>query len=131
MIPETTKQLLLDAIRRFNEGLRDTPEWREWEQQESHKYAIEYEGRRYPVKKIVSMATNTPVSSFSGGTEANGFVEKLGFRVVQIRQPNDVDLSLQGLLERSLVEYQRGRSQGAFGSSHPVWKIFAELKKAI
>ena len=64
MIPDTTKDSLIDALRRFDEDLRDTHEWRGWEQQESYKYAIEHEGRRYPVKQIVSWATNTPVSSF-------------------------------------------------------------------
>jgi hypothetical protein len=131
MIPETTKDSLLDAIRRFDEDLRETEEWRNWEQQESHKYAIENDRRCYPVKKIVAMATTAPVSSFSGGTEANRFVEKLGFRIVQLRRDEHVEQSLQRLLEQSLIEYQRGRNQGPFGSGHPVWRIFADLKKVI
>jgi 5-methylcytosine-specific restriction enzyme B len=83
------------------------------------------------VKRIISLATNAPVSSFSGGTEANEFVEKLGLRVVQLRQSGGVEPSLQSLLEQSLVEYHRGRSQGIFGSGHTVWRLFADLKKAI
>jgi len=60
MIPETTRNSVLQATERFDKELRDSQEWRDWERQESHKYAIEHEGRRYPVKKIVSIATNTP-----------------------------------------------------------------------
>ncbi len=131
MLPDTTKELVVDALRRFDEEFRGASEWTNWEQYESHKYAIEYEGRRYPVKQIVSLATSVPVSSFSGGIEANGFVEKLGFRVVQLRSTDEVELSLQKLLEQSLVEYQSGRSAGAFGSNHPVWKTFTKLKKKI
>src|ERR1039458_4049343 len=46
MIPETTKDSLLDAIRRFDEDLRDAPEWEDWERQESHKYAIDRKSTR-------------------------------------------------------------------------------------
>jgi hypothetical protein len=45
MIPDITKVSLLDATGRFDEDLRDTQECGDWEQQESHKYAIEHEGR--------------------------------------------------------------------------------------
>jgi 5-methylcytosine-specific restriction enzyme B len=131
MIPETTRNSVLEATERFDKELRDSQEWKDWERQESHKYAIAHEGRRYPVKKIVSIATNTPVSSFSGGAEANGFIEKLGFQVVELRGPKPVGLSLQSLLERILSEYLRARSQGSFGGSHPVWQKFTDLKRAI
>lgn len=131
MLPETTRESVVNALRRFDEEFRGASEWANWEQYESHKYAIEYEGRRYPVKQIVSLATSVPVSSFSGGVEANAFIETLGFRVVPLRSIDEVEFSLQKVLEQSLVEYQGGRSEGSFGSSHPVWKTFTKLKKGI
>jgi hypothetical protein len=81
MIPDTTREALVEAMERFDRELRDNPEWIDWEGKEFHKFAIEHNGRRYPVKKIVSLATNTPVSSFSGGDEANGFVQKFGLSI--------------------------------------------------
>ena len=50
---------------------------------------------------------------------------------MQLRSTGEAELSLQKLLEQSLVEHQSGRSEGNFGTSHPVWKTFTKLKKAI
>ena len=105
MIPETTREALVNAIDRFDRELRDSPEWKDWEQRESHRYAIDQNGQLYPVKQIVSMATDTPVARFSGGSEANSFVEKLGFKVMGIRQLERGELSWQRLLEQILSEY--------------------------
>jgi hypothetical protein len=131
MIPETTREAVLEAIERFDRGLRDSPEWVNWEQKESHKYAIEQGGHRYPVKKIVSIATNTPVGSFSGGDEANTFVTKLGFPVVPLRESAQAETSIQSLLEQILSQYLPARSGGGFGKSHPIWQAFVRLKNAV
>jgi hypothetical protein len=78
-IPETTAQALHEAMDRFDKELRNTTVWERWEQDETHRYALEQDGKLYPVKQIVSMATGFPVGQFSGGDQANGFVEKYGF----------------------------------------------------
>ncbi len=83
-LPEVSHHVLLDALRRFDEELRPTPDWLEWEQGTRHKYAIEHDGRLYPVKQIVSLATGVPNSGFSGGDEANGYVTKRGLKVVSL-----------------------------------------------
>ena len=57
-------------MRRFDIELRNMPDWDDWEQNRAHRYAIEYQGQRYPVKQIISMATGMPVSDFSGGRAA-------------------------------------------------------------
>lgn len=54
-------------------------------------YAIEHEGRRYPVKQIVSIATGAPVGSFSGGKsggQANRYAQERGFTVVPLHGRN-------------------------------------------
>src|SRR6185312_6202978 len=61
---------LLNAMREFDRRLRITADWASWELNQAFKYAIELEGRRYPVKKIVSLATGAPVDQFSGGAGA-------------------------------------------------------------
>jgi len=76
---------------RFDRDLRATPDWADWEQNRAHRYAIEHDGRRYPVKQIVSLATASPVSDFSGGQaagDANQYISSRGFTVVELRRRN-------------------------------------------
>jgi len=78
---------LLNAMQEFDRRLRITADWASWELNQAFKYAIELEGRRYPVKKIVSLATGAPVDQFSGGEgagRANEMVERVGLRVVEL-----------------------------------------------
>lgn len=56
----------------------------------SDKYDLVINDRRYPPKEVISLAyryvndggKELPVSSFSGGKEANTFLERLGFSVI-------------------------------------------------
>jgi hypothetical protein len=131
MIPNTTRESMLEAMERFDRELRDSPEWANWEQKESHKYAIEQNSHRYPVKKIVSIATDTPVASFSGGDGANSYVEKLGFSIVPLRQATQAETSIQALLQQILSGYLAARSGDGFGKNHPIWQAFVRFKNAI
>src|SRR5215470_14083703 len=88
-IPHVSSEALRDAMGRFDRELRDTSDWADWEQNRAHRYAIGYAGRRYPVKQIISMATGTPVSDFSGGEaagDANQYVTSRGFAIVELRR---------------------------------------------
>lgn len=90
-IPPAPGENLREAIGRFDRELRDTPDWAGWEQNRAHLYAIEYEGKRYPVKQIISMATEIPVSDFSGSQaagDANHYVADRGFSIVELRRRN-------------------------------------------
>jgi hypothetical protein len=90
-IPPAPAENLREAIGRFDRELRDTPDWAGWEQNRAHLYAIEYEGKRYPVKQIISMATEIPVSDFSGSQaagDANHYVADRGFSIVELRRRN-------------------------------------------
>jgi hypothetical protein len=72
MIPEPSRQALLQAMQRFDADLRDTPAWASWpEQAGSHHWAISQDDRLYPVKQIIAMAT---------GQATSGLLEK-------VRQP--------------------------------------------
>ena len=91
MIPPVDRETLLAAMQRFDAELRTLPEWQGWEDKRSHLYAIEHEGKRYPVKQIISMATGEPVSEFSGGKsggQANRYAEERLFAVVPLRSRN-------------------------------------------
>lgn len=81
-IPSVTRQELLAAVEHFDAELRNSAEWADWEQYRNHKYAILHDGRRYPVKKIIRIATGIPALSFNGGYQANSYAIKRGFTVV-------------------------------------------------
>jgi len=90
-IPNVPTEALRDAMGRFDRDLRVTPESADWEQNRAHRYAIEHDGRRYPVKQVVSLATQLLVSDFSGGQaagDANQYVAARGFRIVELRRRN-------------------------------------------
>jgi hypothetical protein len=76
---------------RFDQDQRGRSDWTGWEKNRAHRYAIEHDGRRYPVKQIVSMATGMPVSEFSSGQaagDANQYVASRGFGMVELRRRN-------------------------------------------
>lgn len=131
MIPDATRENMVEAMERFDRDLRESQEWANWEERDSHKFAIEHAGQKYPVKKLVSLATGTPVSSFSSGDEANSFVRKLGFQVSPLRSDVTEEASLQALFEQILTQYLPAKSGGGFGGGHPLWKTFTKLKNAL
>ena len=118
-------------MERFDRDLRNSPEWQGWQQNESHKYAIAHNGRRYPVKKVISLATDTPVSGFSGGDESNTFLGRLGFQIAPVGDSVRNAHSIGVILEQILAEYRRARSEGGFGGNHPIWQAFVRLKNEI
>jgi hypothetical protein len=48
-IPEVSREELLKAIEKFDQELRDSPDFADWQNKLNYRYAIDYEGRRYPV----------------------------------------------------------------------------------
>src|SRR5215204_1145658 len=91
-IPETSRQAMYEAIRRFDNGER-SPQWREsragWRGNANHKYAILHDGRQYPVKEIIRLAVHASTGDwgpeFSGGrAAANRYVQKLDFEIVSL-----------------------------------------------
>ncbi len=85
MQPKLSHATILAALRTFDSSLRETSAWSDWEGRKSHKYAIQHEGRNYPVKHIASMASGIPVSQFSGGRyHTNQVVEHCGYEVVSL-----------------------------------------------
>lgn len=72
------------ALRAFDEKLRDTAEWLGWENNKAQRHAIDFEGRLYPPKKIISLATGMPVSAFSGGPQSNSYLRALNFKITPL-----------------------------------------------
>lgn len=84
-IPASSQAAFLPAFTAFDQTLRNSSEWLKWEENANHQYAILHEGKRYPVKQLISMALKVPRYSFSGGNEANQYLRKLGFPVVRLQ----------------------------------------------
>ncbi len=132
MIPELPRGALLEAIENFDKELRTTKEWANWEQNHAHKYAIVHDGRRYPVKQIVHMATGADKNSFSGGDPANSYVQRKGFSTVPLRdESTGADgASIRGGLETILARYVPARANDTFGG-HKLWDTFKETQSAL
>jgi hypothetical protein len=78
-----------EALTRFDQEERASPKWQGWETRESYKYAIAKNGRLYPPKEIIALATGIATANFSGGAEANGYLRKHGFRIEALRLPTE------------------------------------------
>jgi len=78
-IPDVSRDDVVAAIALFDsKGI----EYR-WD---ANKFSLVFNGRPYPPKLIVSMATGLPVSAFSGGDgggAANPWLRRRGFDVVR------------------------------------------------
>jgi hypothetical protein len=128
-IPSCSREDLIRAMRKFDSDLRDSPDWTAWEDNNSHKFAILSEDRRYPVKQIIHMATGASRDTFSGGNEANSFVSERGLQVVPIRAASQS--SVRDGLETVLARYVAAREREQFGKMHPLWNTFAELERGL
>ncbi|MEN9935721.1 MAG: hypothetical protein RLZZ387_2300 [Chloroflexota bacterium] len=85
MLPRLSRSAVLAAIRQFDTELRATEAWAGWENNRAHRWAIEHEGQRYPVKQIAALASRLPTSAFSGGEALNTRVARLGFAIVALQ----------------------------------------------
>jgi hypothetical protein len=122
MIPDVDPAALLKALATFDNELRSTPQWKDWNLNRAHHYAIRHQGRLYPVKQIISLATGVPVQSFSGGDEANAFARKRDFDVVELTHDRDDSAAQDEVvseLRKVLEGYQAARAE-KFGSSNAV-----------
>jgi MoxR-like ATPase len=127
-IPDTSTEALQAAMNKFDSELRSMPLWERWQEDENYKYAIKRNGQLYPVKQIVSMATGVPVSGFSGGDQANGYVEKYGLTTVEIRPPvRGIRTNLQAVLSK----YKEVVGSEPFGKESSIWPIFGALQRSL
>ena len=78
---------VIKAMKEFDEKYRNEGRYKNFETNKKNKYAISYQGRLYPVKKIIELSTGRPVSTFSGGAgRPNDLIRSLGFDVINMRE---------------------------------------------
>jgi 5-methylcytosine-specific restriction enzyme MrcB-like protein len=124
MIPPATPEAIEEAMRRFDKELRDSSDWKNWEKNETFKHAIEANGRRYPVKQIIAIATGASRRTFSGGPEANSYVTSRGFSVIPIRDKENI---LRNGLEKVLNKYLEVRQSKPFGQDQELRPAFESV----
>ncbi|MGI6436153.1 MAG: MrcB family domain-containing protein [Syntrophomonadaceae bacterium] len=133
MIKDVPVDIILDAIKRFDQEYRSSADWSNWQNNRSHKFAIEKDKQLYPVKQIISMATGQPVSSFSGGDEANNYLIKKGFKILTLADIQETE-PIKGLGENFkiiLKDYVSARLGEPFSSKHPIWQVFKDIEDKI
>jgi 5-methylcytosine-specific restriction protein B len=125
-IPFVNAEAIRQALDNFDQSLRDSAEWSSWENNKAQAWVLIVGDKRYPPKKIISIATGVPVSSFSGGTETNDFLAELGFTVARLRET-----SLSETLRLILQRYGAARQQLAFGGHHEIKELFTQARKFV
>src|SRR5215510_14647495 len=128
MIPSIDRERIIEAIEEFDRTVRDTPEWQGWENNRAQKWAIDHQGRVYPPKKIISMATGQPVNGFSGGSESNDYLERRGFKVISLHEGAK---SIQEGLETILDGYVSVRESEPFNSRNVIADTFEQVAKIL
>lgn len=88
-IPDASREDVVAAMDLFDAELRDSDAWRGWEGKGNFRYAVVRDGKRYPVKEVVAQAAGVSPREFSGGEEANGWLRRRGFEVVDLRPGDD------------------------------------------
>jgi hypothetical protein len=89
MLPDVSRERLLEAMGTFDKELRGTGAWANWEQKGPHKYTITHDGLRYPVKQIIRTATGE--TDFGEGYEANNYVEWPQMEAAKLLSPESAD----------------------------------------
>ncbi len=133
MIKDVPVDIIIDAMKQFDEEYSGSAEWLDWQNNKNYKYAIERDSQLYPIKQIISMATGQPVSSFSGGDEANNYLIKKGFKILTLPDERGTE-PIEGLsdgLTIILKDYVSARSGEPFGSNHQIWQVFKDIEEKI
>jgi hypothetical protein len=133
VIKDVSADIILEAMKQFDDEYRSNAEWLNWQHNKNHKYAIERENQLYPVKQIISIATGQPVGSFSGGDEANNYLIKKGFKIITLadeRGPEPIK-GLSENLQIILKNYVSARLGEQFSSNHQIWQVFKDIEEKI
>jgi len=77
-----TRDEVITALKAFASAYPEPNGYERWLEKDTYLYAIDYQGRLYPPKHILSVVTGIPTSEFSGGEQTNRVFRDLGFEIV-------------------------------------------------
>lgn len=127
-IPSVDVPTIQRAMQTFDEELRNTAEFKDWENNEAQLWALESNGQLYPPKKVISIATGVAVGSFSGGPETNKYLNDRGFVVKRLREPSQ---SLRDVLADIMARYPILRDTQAFKGNTEARELFGRAREII
>jgi len=92
-LPEVSADKIIEALKIFDEEYRNLENWWGWMDSPQQKFALEYEGKYYPPKMIISLATGISRDNFSGGKQSNNYLQNIGFKIVELdKQENNYEV---------------------------------------
>lgn len=77
-----TYDAVRQTLKEFNDNYPNPNDYDQWLERDGYKYALEFGGRLYPPKYILSEITGFPITDFSGGDQTNRVFEQLGMVIV-------------------------------------------------
>ncbi len=77
-----TREVVLRALRQFEQDYPDTNGYDQWLDKATYRYAVQFNGRLYPCKYVLSEASGVSTKEFTGGEQTNRVFRALGFDVV-------------------------------------------------
>lgn len=84
-IPDVPRDKLIEAMHRFDRDFGSFGAWWAQERTGGQLYAVQFEGRLYPPKRIIEEATGLSFTEFRGGVRhANPYLEERNFLVVKL-----------------------------------------------
>ena len=125
-IPSVSKEAIENALGEFDSKLRQSSDWSDWENNKAQAWVLVHNNKRYPPKKIISIAVGVPVSSFAGGPETNNYLDALGFNVARLR-----DTSIGEIFDLILEKYPHFRANESFGGSHEIRELFIQVTQLL
>ncbi|MBM7555788.1 McrB family protein [Halanaerobacter jeridensis] len=110
-IPDFDSKYITKAFEIFDRDYRPKEQWANLINNRNHKYAITYKDKLYPVKEIIRIAAQEAGLDrpyFSGGKEANSFIRKRGFEIIDLekyRKQNNREKLLEKEINWSMFEW--------------------------
>jgi 5-methylcytosine-specific restriction enzyme B len=126
-----TKEDIIKVLEEFDRRYPDTNDYENWLYGNQYKFALIYNGKKYPPKYILSKVSGISTDEFSGGPNTNRIFESLGFQIESKTQSENEqqmigsdDVMNFGEKQRLINEkYNKYRDQGRieFITFHPAY----------
>lgn len=109
--PAVEKKAIERALGRLDEEFRDQSEWAGWDSATTHQFAIRVEGKLYPAKKIISLATDIAARDFTNQKSTNGDFRARKCEVIYLHEMPTLNFV------KSEIYDQQSEIHGPFGGS--------------
>ncbi|MCC6606170.1 MAG: hypothetical protein IT327_23390 [Anaerolineae bacterium] len=76
-----TRDAVLRVLRQFEKDYPEANDYDHWLDKATYKYAVQFNGRLFPPKYILSEVSGTSTKEFTGGEQTNRVFRALGFEV--------------------------------------------------